>query len=909
MEVSGRSFIKCLIVFLISLSAAYSQTTGKIAGMVLSKDAAEPVVGANIYLSELPMGASTDVNGDFFIINVPPGLYTLNIQMIGYLEYQIQDLRVSVNRTASVTVDLTPTLMEGEMIVVRADKMSSKKDQTGSIRNITSEQLNILPVENLQSVINMQAGVVDGHFRGGRSNEVSYLVDGMPVVDSYAGESSSVTLETEVVREVEVITGTFNAEYGRAMSGVVNAVTKDGQETFHGSFSSSISNYITGHNSVFPGLNKGDLDRQKDFKFQFSGPLWKDMLTFFINARLQDNNGYLNGRERFKVDDYSDFSQDDPQQWYSENTGSNKYVPMNYSKLNSFMGKITTPFFESGKLSFLFTRNDEEWGDYDHAFKYNPRGAGQNHKITDMYSLKFNQMLSRSFFYDINLSYLEDEYGWYVFRNPESSKYVHDAYLNNNGPGFYTGGQQKSHTLRSTNDLNAKLDLTWQLTKRHLFKSGFLLTGHKIDQAWRSIQNDFRTREEDENLFYFDYETNSYIFPNYEPVALSDSTIFSDIYTVKPIEFSAYIQDKMEFEEMVVNLGIRYDYFDPQTTYPSQRRNPANQLYFDDPQRMSSYPETKPQFQISPRLGLSYQLGKVAVLHFSYGHFFQMPPMYALYQNNSQRVAPNDYYTTMGNSQLEAQKTVQYEVGLWQELMPEMGLEVVVFYRDIYNLLSTKIISTFNQIEYGLYANKDYGNVKGLEVKWDYRTSNFMANVNYTLQYTRGNADNPTQTFNRAGESKDPIPTFIPMSWDQRNTFNATVGFYTEDYGATLTSYFNSGTPFSWNPLSENRVANINLLPNNSYQRSTYSLDLSGYYDIYRLNDMLLRLNFSVYNLLDRLNDSWVNSTTGRAYTAIIQNSDIDGHKSNFNEFSDRIKNPSMYRAPRLIKAGLEVSF
>jgi len=76
-----------------------------------------------------------------------------------------------------------------------------------------------------------------------------------------------------------------------------------------------------------------------------------------------------------------------------------------------------------------------------------------------------------------------------------------------------------------------------------------------------------------------------------------------------------------------------------------------------------------------------------------------MPPMYAIYRNHSFLVAPNDYTTTMGNAQINAQKTVQYEIGLWQELMDGMGLEVALFYRDIYDLLSTSIISTFNQIE------------------------------------------------------------------------------------------------------------------------------------------------------------------------------------------------------------------
>ena len=94
---------------------------------------------------------------------------------------------------------------------------------------------------------------------------------------------------------------------------------------------------------------------------------------------------------------------------------------------------------------------------------------------------------------------------------------------------------------------------------------------------------------------------------------------------------------------------------------------------------MSTYPNAKPQVQISPRFGLAYQLGNAAVLHFSYGHFFQMPSMYSLYQNNSFLIAPNDYSTTMGNAELKAEKTVTYELGLWQELTPGTGLKFHYF--------------------------------------------------------------------------------------------------------------------------------------------------------------------------------------------------------------------------------------
>jgi hypothetical protein len=238
-----------------------------------------------------------------------------------------------------------------------------------------------------------------------------------------------------------------------------------------------------------------------------------------------------------------------------------------------------------------------------------------------------------------------------------------------------------------------------------------------------------------------------------------------------------------------------------------------------------------------------------------------------------------------------------------------MGLEIALFYRDIYDLLSAKVISTFNQIEYGLYSNKDYGNAKGLEVKYDYNWNHVAVMMNYTLQYTRGNADNPTQTFTRAGDSQDPITRLIPMSWDQRHTLNLTVGYNTKTYGMTATGYYNSGSPYTWSPIDQSILARVNLYPNNASRPTRYSVDLNGYYDINLMSRYKLRFTLLVYNIFDRLNEVGVDGRTGRAYTAIIQPTDIASHHSDFNKYIDRIQNPSMYSSPRLIKLGMGLVF
>lgn len=883
------------LLFILSISnLLVSQTTGKITGTIKDAETNEVLIGANIIVDGTYSGAATDIDGTYYILNVKPGTYSVTVNMIGYKQVKMENVRVSVNRTSTINAMLEPTVIEGETVIVEVDAITTRKDQTSTIKNISTDQIAKLPVENIGAVVGMQAGVVEGHFRGGRYNEVTYLIDGIQVDEVFGGSNSAVEIEPEVIQDLEIITGTFNAEYGKAMSGVVNAVTKDGSNRFEGSISTAFGNYFTKNNDIFLGLDNRQIDRNQDYKFQISGPIIKDKIHFFVNTRLQDNKNHLNGLRRFNVTDSSNFYSVNPLEWYSENTGDSSFVSMNGSNNQSILGKLSFSLFDGIRFSTMYSLNQDTWNGYDHGFKYNPDGMGSSHRRTDFFSFHWNHLISQKFFYDIKLSSMKNYGGSYLYENPLDSSYVHDRYLESYGPGFFMGGQQKDHSERTSDILGAKFDFNWQVNKNHSIKSGFQYSNYTIDNKWRQIRNEyFGTAEE--NLIY-------------KPKVFPDSTLYADIYTVKPTEFAAYFQDKMEFDDMVINFGLRYDLFDPNSDFPSERRNPNNQLALPD-SMMSTYPKADPQVQISPRFGLAYQLGGAAVLHFSYGHFFQMPPMYSLYENHSFLVAPSDYSTLMGNSELKAEKTITYEVGLWQELTEGMGLEVSLFYRDIYNLLSTRIISTFNQIEYGLYSNKDYGNARGLEVKLDYNSGFISSWINYTLQYTRGNADNPTQTFSRSGASMDPVNRFIPMSWDQRHTFNATVAYNKPIYGVSLTGYYNSGSPYTFSPIEESILSRVNLYPNNDYRPTKYHADLMAYYNLSISKKYKINFRLAVYNLFDRLNENSVDSKTGRAYTAVIKDTDRAGHRSNFNEFEDRIQNPAMFAAPRMIKFSTGINF
>jgi len=874
----------------------FAATTGKISGVVKDEKTDEPLIGANVVIEGISMGAATDMDGRFYILNVPPGQYNITISMIGYASLTINDLDVSVGRTTQVNASLKTSVIKGEAVYVSADRVSTKKDQTGSIRNVSSEDMELLPVESVGQIVNMQAGVVKGHFRGGRSGEVSYMIDGMQI-DNALDRGQAVDLNVDAVQDMEVITGTFNAEYGKAMSGVVNLITKDGSNEFHGSVAGFLGNYYTSHTNVYPGLSNSEIARNQDYRFNLDGPIKKNLLYFFINARYQNNQNHLTGIRRFNVDDLSDFSQY-PEDYTSEYTGDSATINMNRSENLNISGKITLKLGKT-RTSLLVVKNDDTWHNYEHEFQFNPDGVNTTYRNSEMYALQFNHPFSQRAFYEIKLSQLYNYHGWYLYEDPFDERYVHDAFLTGTTyTGFYTGGQQKDHSVTKTIKQDAKFDLTWQMNRNHSLKMGALYTQHDFNVKNREILNVYRnTPMEGYTSFY-------------TPEVLPDSTIYTDMYTKQPVEFSGYIQDKMEFDEMTINVGFRYEYFDPKTIYPTQPRNPGNQLDFpDNPEKMSEYPDAEAKTSISPRIGLGYQLGSSALLRFSYGHFTQFPPFSTMYQNNSYVIGTTSYEAIVGNPRVEPEKTVNYEVGYWMEINQYMDCEVALFYKDIYNLSTINQVQTYNNVWYGLYGNKDYGNARGLELKYNINWNNIYLNANYTLQYTRGNADNPQFTFNRAGESQDPVPTLIAMSWDQRHTLNVTLGYNTPKYGATMTAFYGSGGVYTWSPISDNRLARINLLPNNSYQPQTFSTDLKAYYNFAEIRGLNIRLNIQIYNLFDRLNENWVNGNTGRANQNIIRDEDRLSHKSDFSTYEDRVFYRTAYSEPRQIKLGMEINF
>lgn len=887
-------FILLLLIVSGQIFITNAGTTGKLAGKVFDKDTKEPLIGVNVIIVGTNFGAATDIEGEYFISNVPPGVYTVTASMIGYNKITVEKVKIQIDLTTRLDFELVSTAITIGEIVVQAEQPLVTKDLTSTSSIVSSEDIKLMPVENINQVINLQAGVVNGHFRGGRANEVAYLIDGISVTDAFNG-GMSVEIENNSIRQMEVISGTFNAEYGQAMSGIVNIVTQEGGERFQGNVSGYIGNYFTNHTNIFQNVNKVNLDGPRDVQFSISGPtkLIKK-LTFFITGRYYRDDGYMYGRRIYNTFDNRPIFPNPLNQnfWIDRPTGDSEWVAMNPYEKKSFNGKLT---YTTGNWKFNYSIFwDDNWNKYyNHSFKWTPDGIKNHYRNNTINTIQVSLYPSKSTFSTLKFSTNYHKYWGYLYADEYDPRYIEpNQGTPYSGYTFRQGGNETDRYNRYTKTYLGQWSFESQITKQHKVKVGAEGRYHHIYSSYKEIRN--LTEGQIDSL------GNPIIVLGYS----DPKTRYNQSYNKYPYEFSAYIQDKMEYDIMIINAGIRLDYFNSNTDLPVDLRNPLNNPNFPGANQRRKANSVS---QISPRLGVSFPISDQGAIYFSYGHFFQIPPFENLYSNPfyliDQTTSLSSY---IGNPELKAQKTVKYELGLQQVIFPNVALDLTVYYSDIRNLLGMQIMETYEGFIFGRFANRDYGNVKGIIVTLDKRYSNFFsAKIDYTYQIAEGNASDPFVEFynNQADPPVASNKKVVPLNWDQTHTLNfiLTLG-NPMDWTASIIFNYGSGAPYT----EDVRYSQGLRFENGGRKPNAFNLDLKAN-KIVRFFGLDWNFFLLVYNLLDIKNEYGVNATTGRA------GKDLDlklaGPIIGGNTYEEYLNNPGDYSSPRRISIGLNVGF
>ncbi len=972
------ALLRSAILAFALVPAALAGVTGKIVGQI-TDSAGEALPGVNVKVLDKPWGGASDLDGEYMILNLQPGIYTLEISSLGYAPVVIEQVPVSVDLSTRQDVVLRPTRIEGEVVTIVAERSIIQEDQTFSASYVDAQELASMPVTELSQVVDLQAGVVDGHFRGGRSGEVLYLVDGIPVTDVYDG-SKGVEVQVSMVQELQVISGTFNAEYGQAMSGVVNTITRDGQERYEGSLNFYAGDYVSDHQNQFWNIRSVEPLNINNVEANLSGPVpllpW---LKFNGTVRLSENGGWYAGRRLFSPQEqyffftdetgttYAGFNGDDiygsvywldengeeywffwdellddifyeyiaSGVWISEQDDGDKsaqsfwtghwpmvtardsqivrefiqfadeysryvherssgdlrgaeYVKMNTEQRRSGQFKLTTDLSPTSKLRFNVIAADRHYREYSDSWRFTPDGRLKRYSRQQNTSLKWDQVFGGRTFFDLSLSHSLNSYYHRLYDSILDSRYVNTDELPDNGfyyydlggfdvfePGYTEnalyvgfaniGGTENAHFARRTDSWQVNGNLSRQAGKIHQLKAGLELRLHKL---------------------YFNDRNASF---NGDEVVAPEGANY-DVYTRYPWEGSIFLQDKMEFRQVTVNTGLRLDVFDANWRLPADLADPNN----------SGWRDVSLKWQASPRLAIAYPVTDTGVIHFSYGHFFQRPSFERLYQNPDFEL--EGINSLMGNPDLKVEKTVQYEIGLQQQLGEDVGVDISLYSRDIRDLVSSdRVIETVNVNKYFIFTNRDFGTVRGIVLSLDKRYgNNFNAGLDYTFQVAQANASSPTAAQEAASDNQEVNKYLVPMDWDRRHTLNGHIGLdWKGRWGLSLLGTYGSGLPYTPVPQSDDLV--VGLLENSGRKPFYLNFDLSGWWNLPLglPGSQRMQTHFQVKNLFDRLNENNVYDRTGRAgYNLdweIIQ--------------AELFVNPTNYSRPREVIVGLKYSF
>lgn len=872
--------------------AVLAGTTGKLSGRVTNQKK-EPLAGVNVIVVGMPLGGATDEAGKYTIINIPSGRITVKAALIGHTPVTVQNVEINADNTTRLDVELRESAVTLEEVVVSARRAVIETNRTSNIATVSREKLAALPVQELQDVVNLQAGVVDGHFRGGRTGEVQYQVDGVTVNNAYDNKST-LKLDRSLLEEVQVISGTFDAEYGQAMSGVVNAVLKRGGEKFDWD-----AEVYTGGPLFGPGAGR-IVDAtlrpvsQLNFQASINGPTLLPRTTYLLSGRHYLSEDWIRGEQRFKPGDRPDTLKYTGTTVDSlvllRPTGDGSSEALGYTHEWSGILKLSNRSIPNvaldwqGILNVSDTRqsNDAAW-----AYRLMPDGLKKQRTVSVVQGMDLTHTLSPNRFYTISARQNYTDYHDWAFEDIWDPRY--DAY---GSPQSYNAdyennaliqGVDLGRFLQHTNGAVVKTSYVDQLTRERQLKVG---------AEWQAPHVQFGAPG---YLQVFADTASGGAQVIQRRTAYSPK--FPGVVEYRPYIGAAFAQEEVEFGDLTLRAGLRLEYFDSRAFLPSDLANPANSITgvpLSHPRRAS------PKHSVAPRLGVSYPISEHASIFFAYGHFYQFPGLGQIFTNADYAQLEDLQATSdiriMGNPDIHPEKTVQYQFGYKQAITENLGVDVTTFYKDIRDLLGTKIIETYNGARYAQLSNVDFGNVVGVTVAITQRSKGaFSSTLDYTWQSAQGNSSDPDETANRAAAGEDANPRSIPFTWDQRHTLNLTMVLAQPDR-YTLSSILRvaSGQPYT--PTLTGGFSG-GLETNSGRKPVSLLLDLRAERPM-ALFGGGARLFGRVFNVFDT-----------RFFNGFVFSSSGDPYYSRF-PVTDRAKlaDPTRYYGPRRLEVGLTLN-
>jgi outer membrane receptor for ferrienterochelin and colicin len=801
---------------LVSVSSAlFAGTNGVLEGKVRDKRTGELLPGVNVVLPAFQRGTTTNDQGAFLFQDLRAGTYDVRISLIGYQTTLYRNVTIDPDLRTRLTVDLPLAEVELEEIVVQREKPLIQKDVTGTTYIVSGEDIMLLPIDNVAEAMRLKAGVtIEGNVRGGKTSEVLYLVDGLPVQDVLSGGMAAM-LPTSSIVGASIMTGGFEAEYGNALSGIVNIVTKTGTDEHRFLARLDRDNWFGGT----------QVSKASNIELNASGPILERTLRYLLTF-----HGLFT----------------DTRWWQDFQYVFPSPVETN---INGF-GKLDYQIKPTLRLGGQIFYSHRDWHDYEFDWRYNLGGLPPEQREASRVAFMLSQSLSDRFFYTASLSrfFLHSSLGGARSSDIRVEEpYQYDFYLWYivvGRRGWWSSTRQESYT--------GKVDATLKAGADHMLKFGAEFTQY-------NLKSDVEKYEPRRTYFG-------------RPILNEPQLDFSSSYGYHPRSGSLYLQDKIDLSQeqgVLVNAGVRYDFLDPTASRPNIEAIPVSLSEYE--LVTTNTVKASMKHQISPRLGIAMQVAEHGYFFVNFGWYFQYPLFDYLYTGLDRVALAKGVSALTGNPNLEPERTVAYEFSLKYSLPLDLVASATYFKKEMRNQIDSKTFvpgdsKVAGSFGFAEYVNNPFATASGLELTLTRdRGAWINGELSYTYMVTEGSSGSAQDGFYIAQYGLPPAVRLFPLSWDQRHTIKLTSNVLLPwDMNILVLAQYHTGRPYTNYPTSTGfeAVDGGKFVQNNARMPAFFTTDLKAEqrFTLRWWSRALFRVYLDVRNILNSQNVLWMDS-------------------------------------------------
>ena len=792
--------------------------TGKISGVVKDKSSGEALPGVNVIIEGTSMGASTDVDGFYVILNVPVGRHEIRFTYVGYSERRVSDVIVNIDNTSTLNAELVEEVNVGDVVTVVAQRELIRRSETNSRQIKNSEEIKNMPITSVQGIVALTSGVVrrgsenNVNVRGGRLEDTAIMIDGVNTNSSSDGLSRS-RLNKNAIEEVTVQSGGFGAEFGGVMSGLIQTTTKTGSSKYNVVLEAVGDGIGSNRGDTFLGTNTNGY---RNLNLSIGGPILPGTNNhfFFLSAdMLWENDDRPSWGTR--PINQSGTSNANEGTGYTNKSSENEALNLvfNYkanlgTNINLRLGGtldniVNTPYLHD--RSYF----GEKTG---HAEKYETQNITSNLTFTHTidkntyYSVRFGQNLFKRVqadnkyfddlikYGDVELNRFKgdpldieearkygeiDEYGIVPDESGEVADFVeeyHDDYrLRRIRPVNQVFNRYRKRFEKSW---DASIDLFKKINK-HQIKIGGGFRSHELrkwtvapaglneDGEIASTRSNYRGNVFSEyygyNLYGNWVDDGNYINgEKFDTPGLSGADA-----PRKPSSLWFYASDEWVQDDFILTLSLRVDHFNPNWINFINPLDPVSGGSDDKQFDLGDTKESETFTEIQPRVGFAFPVDENTKFSANIGRLVQMPLFNRMY------TSMYEFWNDLGsqgseivNPNLKPEENTSYEISVAHQISKDIALNVRTYYRTIKNLVQYQRINSTNTelSHYFSWTNVDWSDSKGLELSIETRRiNNLRLFANYTYASAVGSGS--TASSNRRS-SRDTSQEFVKYATD-----------------------------------------------------------------------------------------------------------------------------------------------